>query len=72
MRKLVRTMFPQNSYRSQTPFRVHFGIGEAARVDEIHVLWPSGVEQTFTNIAADRHLLVVEDSDEIMPYVTRL
>ncbi len=70
-RKLVRALFPQNSYRSQTPFRVHFGIGEAQRVDELHILWPSGVEQTFTNVAGDRHLLVVEDNGEIAPYPTK-
>jgi hypothetical protein len=70
-RKMVRALFPQNSYRSQTPFRVHFGIGEAEQVDQLHVLWPSGVEQIFTNIAGDRHLQVVADSDEILPYPSR-
>jgi len=70
-RKLVRELFPQNSYRSQTPFRVHFGLGEAEHIDKLHVLWPSGAEQTFTNVAVDRHMLVVEDSDKIVPYPTR-
>jgi enediyne biosynthesis protein E4 len=41
--------------------RVHFGLGAAATVKKLVVRWPSGKEQTLTDVAADR-LLVIEES----------
>jgi hypothetical protein len=39
---------------------LHFGLGEATVVDELHVVWPSGHRQSFTNLAADRFYTVTE------------
>jgi len=47
------------SYISQNDLRVHFGLGDAARVDRLEVRWPSGLEERFTDLAVDRiHTLV--------------
>jgi tetratricopeptide (TPR) repeat protein len=40
---------------------VSFGLGDAARVDELSIDWPSGVSQTITNVAVDQRILIVED-----------
>ncbi|HEY7059460.1 MAG TPA: CRTAC1 family protein, partial [Vicinamibacterales bacterium] len=42
------------SYLSQNDFRVHFGLGEASRVDRLDVRWPNGREETWTNLPADQ------------------
>jgi hypothetical protein len=58
---LAREMYPVNSFRSQMPNVVHFGLGAAMTVDRLTIRWPSGKLQAFTNLAADRHILIDED-----------
>jgi hypothetical protein len=62
-RPLVREMYPTNSYRSQMPNIVHFGLGDATKVDRLTIRWPSGKEQVVTDVAADRHIVVEEGKD---------
>jgi hypothetical protein len=42
------------SYLSQSDLRLHFGLGDAARIDSVEVRWPNGATQTFKDVAADR------------------
>lgn len=60
---LVRELYPLNSYRSQMPNMVHFGLGEAERVDRLTIRWPSGKVQELTGLAADRHIVVDEGKE---------
>ena len=48
------------SYLSASDARVHFGLGEAAKVDTITVRWPSGTVDTVRNEAADLDLVMRE------------
>jgi enediyne biosynthesis protein E4 len=47
-------------YASSSYGPVHFGVGPDTRADTIEVQWPSGVVQTFQNVAADQVLKVTE------------
>ena len=58
--QLVREMYPLNSYRSQMPNIVHFGLGDNERVERLTVRWPDGEEQVLTDLAGDRHIVVEE------------
>ena len=60
---IVREMYPINSYRSQMPNIIQFGLGDADRVDRLTIRWPSGKVQELTNLSADRHIIVDEDED---------
>jgi hypothetical protein len=60
---IVREMYPLNSYRSQMPNIVHFGLGDADRVEQLTIRWPSGKVQELTNLAANRHIIVDEDAE---------
>jgi enediyne biosynthesis protein E4 len=40
--------------------RVHFGLGKEKVARELHVLWPSGANQTLRDVAADQVLIVRE------------
>ncbi len=48
--------FAQNSLTAE------FGLGPAAWVDTLRILWPSGIEQEFLRVDADRRL-VIEETD---------
>jgi hypothetical protein len=57
---LLREMYPINSFRSQGPTRVHFGLGDATVVDKLTIHWPSGQVQVLANVPADRRIVVEE------------
>ena len=63
--KIVRELFPANTYRSQGPAHVHFGLGQAAKVDRLKVIWPDGHEQGFADVPGDRQILLNEGSQEV-------
>jgi hypothetical protein len=58
--QLVRELYPVNSYRSQAPNRVHFGLADATRVERLTIRWPSGKVQVLRDVAADAHIVVDE------------
>lgn len=58
--QIVRELYPTNSFYSQMPSTVHFGLDEATRVDRLTIRWPSGEVQELTDLAVDRHILVEE------------
>ena len=47
-------------YGSSSDRRVHFGLGNADRVQTLRVTWPSGKEQILHDVTADRVLKIVE------------
>ena len=51
---------------------MHFGLGDATTIDRLTVKWPLGLEQQFTNIAANRTIAITEGSDEIREVVTSI
>jgi hypothetical protein len=51
------------SYLFQSDPRLHFGLGESAEIDRIHVRWPSGTEQELADVPAD-HFLTLREPDD--------
>jgi hypothetical protein len=47
-------------YLSQNDLRVHFGLGQAEKVELLEIRWPSGVVETLKNIPADQLVYVKE------------
>jgi enediyne biosynthesis protein E4 len=47
-------------YDSQSDFRLHFGIGPAAKVDDIEIRWPSGLVQHLANVGGNRMVKIRE------------
>ncbi|HZO89450.1 MAG TPA: CRTAC1 family protein [Chthonomonadaceae bacterium] len=43
-----------SSYGSTSDRRLHYGLGNAARIDKVEVRWPSGRRQTFANLAPNK------------------
>ena len=42
------------SYASNNDMRVHFGLGSAAKVDEVQIRWPSGLVERYNNLNVDK------------------
>jgi hypothetical protein len=53
-RRWVRVVSPAASYLTSNPAAVHFGLGSAAAVDRVEVLWPDGAREVFPGGPADR------------------
>jgi len=45
---------PGYSFECSNDSRAHFGVGQAARVEAIQVIWPDGNEEDFPGAAADQ------------------
>jgi hypothetical protein len=61
--RLVRELFPANSFFSQAPNIVHFGLADAELMDTLTIRWPTGKAQILTSIKGDRHILVDEGKE---------
>ena len=42
------------SYISQSDLRLHFGLGQAVKIDRVEIEWPSGCRQVETGLAVNR------------------
>jgi hypothetical protein len=63
----LREVSAGDGYASQSALRLHFGLGEAATVDELTVTWPaSGIVERFENVAADRIVALTEGGGELV------
>ncbi len=60
-RNYLQAYGSQGSYLSQHATPLHFGLGKAASVDRIEVIWPSGRRQNVTNLKSRQTLHLLED-----------
>ena len=51
-----------NSFAGQSSNRVHFGLGDVAKIDQIEVRWPMGQREVFTGLTVDKLNKIVEGS----------
>lgn len=49
-----------SSYASTSDRRVYFGVGTTEKLERVEIVWPSGRQQTLTELALDRVHTVVE------------
>ena len=56
----VRQLLVGRGYLSSSEPVLHFGLGEAERIDRLTIEWPSGHRQEFTNLAGDRRYTITE------------
>ncbi len=59
-RSQTRWRVSSSGYLSQSDYRLHFGVGEATRIDRIEVRWPNGKIQTVDNARVNQVLTVRE------------
>jgi hypothetical protein len=54
-----------NGYYSASDLRIHFGLGEAKKVDSVEIWWPSGSVDTLKDLEVNR-LYVVQEGGKIL------
>ncbi len=69
----IREVRSGSSYLSQNDLRLHFGLGSEASIDFTHILWPSGSQETYQNLASDFIYTIVEGTGitEKIPFAGR-
>jgi hypothetical protein len=55
------------SYLSQNDLRIHFGLSNTTRIDKVEIHWPSGRNETLTNLAVDQQYTVIETQGVVPP-----
>ncbi len=58
----TRWRMSSSGYLSQSDYRVHFGLGEQSRIDEIEIAWPNGKIQKLKDVEGNQVLTVKEPS----------
>jgi hypothetical protein len=56
----TRWRVSSSGYLSQSDHRLHFGVGDASRIDRIEIRWPSGRIQTLTDVEVNQVMTVTE------------
>jgi tetratricopeptide (TPR) repeat protein len=59
-KKYIREVNGGNGDHSQVPFRQHFGLGQASKVDRLEIRWPTGWVEKHENLKANQILGFVE------------
>ena len=59
--------FGGGSYQSAGDPRLHFGLGDSARVERVEVRWPSGQVDRYDGLEADRGYLLREGAATAEP-----
>jgi hypothetical protein len=57
-RKLLRRAHTDSSYLSASDIRVHFGLGENAKIEALVVHWPDGQHEAWDKIQADKIITI--------------
>ncbi len=58
----VRIVESSSGYLSQSSRTLHVGLGDAAEVESVEIVWPGGARQTVRGLAADRVHEIVEEA----------
>jgi enediyne biosynthesis protein E4 len=62
----AQEVLSQSSFYSSNDPRLHFGLGNEKSAD-IEIRWPSGIQEKFKGVAADRLLVIKEGSGIVFP-----
>ncbi|MCA9137025.1 MAG: VCBS repeat-containing protein [Planctomycetales bacterium] len=64
-RKLSEWVVSGDGFFCRNEAVVAFGLGQQNRVSELTVHWPGGSEQRFSNVPADRRMLIIEGDESL-------
>lgn len=56
----MRKVEASSGYASQNSLNIHFGLGNADSIQELEILWPSGLIETFTGLQINNTHTLIE------------
>ncbi|HQI47907.1 MAG TPA: FG-GAP-like repeat-containing protein [bacterium] len=56
----TREITSQSGHSGQNSLIAHYGLGDAAMVDSLRIIWPSGQVQVMTSLRADEFMTIIE------------
>jgi hypothetical protein len=59
----TRVVSTGSGYLSASSRRQHFGLGDATRIDEVEIRWPSGLRSELRDLPADRSYRIAEEPE---------
>ena len=59
------------SYLSQNDLRIHFGLGQATKIDSLEIHWPSGTVDTVKDVSGDKLYAILEGKGIVSPEEAR-
>lgn len=62
-RRLRRDVIAGDGYLAQSSTWLHFGLGDANRIDQVRIRWPGGGEQIVGGLAIDRRYVIEQGGD---------
>ena len=65
-RHWTRQLTAGDGYQASNRRSLTFGLGMSAQIDQLTVHWPSGREQTFSEVPIDSEVLLIEDKPELV------
>lgn len=64
-KSIERHVQGSQSYLSVSDLRVHFGLGDAAKIDELTIFWPGGEKQVLTDVTSGKYYFVKQDTASV-------
>jgi len=58
----MRQLMPGTGYHSYDQPILHFGLGDARKIDQVTVHWPGGSAQTVTDVAVNERLVIKQEN----------
>jgi hypothetical protein len=64
-REMIGEVMSGGSFYSQNSLTLHFGLGNADKVDQLQIRWPSGAIQQWKDLAVDEKVVATEGSADL-------
>lgn len=68
---MIKTLHAGDGYLAQSSKWLHFGLGADTEISRVVVRWPGGDAETFTGIPPDQHVVLVQGSGRVQPWIPR-
>lgn len=65
-RSIMRQLTAGDGFQCSSQRMIHFGVGDAAQVDELVIRWPSGTQETFTGVPVNREVILIEGTQQLI------
>jgi len=70
-RRLSQTVYAGDGYLGCSSTRLHFGLGDADKIDRLTIRWPDGTREVHADVPANASLRTVQGSGKLEPTRSR-